>query len=236
MKIRLRQVALVAANLEAAERQITDRLGSRLCFRDPGVGAYGLHNALFTIGDKLLEVVSPTQEGTTAGRLLDKRGGDGGYMVILQTDDLATMRARFDELGVRIVSDPKGDGIVGLHLHPKDVGGAILSVDQADNWADWGWAGPTWREDVVRDVVTDIVGVAIQAKDPAAMAARWAEVLGREVTTSDGEPRIELDEGVIRFAPIADDRGEGVAAIDLRAADGAERTEEIVGTTVNIVP
>ena len=73
---------MVAADLEAAEQRITDELGLELCYRDPGVGVFGLRNALFPIGDKLLEVVSPTQEGTTAGRFLDKRGGDGGYMVI----------------------------------------------------------------------------------------------------------------------------------------------------------
>ena len=77
----------MAADLAAAETAIVDRLGVSMCFRDPGVGEFGLHNALFPIGDRLLEVVSPTEPGTTAGRLLDRRGGDGGYMAIFETDE-----------------------------------------------------------------------------------------------------------------------------------------------------
>ena len=74
MRMRLRQIVMVAADLDPVERQIEDELGVELCYRDPGVATFGLRNALFPIGGKLLEVVSPTQERTTAGRLLDKRG------------------------------------------------------------------------------------------------------------------------------------------------------------------
>ncbi len=40
------------------------------------------------LNDTFLEVVSPVTAGTTAGRLLEKRGVDGGYMIILQTDSV----------------------------------------------------------------------------------------------------------------------------------------------------
>ncbi|MEI6419565.1 MAG: VOC family protein, partial [Sphingomonadales bacterium] len=66
--IRLRQVALVARDLETAVGELCSRLGLTVCFHDPGVAAFGLHNALMTIGDQFLEVVAPTQPGTTAGR------------------------------------------------------------------------------------------------------------------------------------------------------------------------
>lgn len=233
--MRLRQVALVAADLGPVEREIEQKLGVELCFRDPGVAAFGLRNALYPIGDKLLEVVSPTEAGTTAGRLLQKRAGDGGYMVILQVDGLEELRRRFTALGVREVHVAEADGIRGIHLHPRDVGGAILSVDETAGWDEWGWAGPTWRQHVASDVVGDIVAVEIQAQDPAAMAARWAEVLGRSVGAGDTGPVIELDEGAIRFVAVADGRGEGVSTVDLRATDGASRRETICGTTVNLV-
>jgi catechol 2,3-dioxygenase-like lactoylglutathione lyase family enzyme len=232
--LRLRQVALVARDLPAAEAAITSALGLELCFRDPGVGEFGLRNALYPVGDRFLEVVSPVEEGTTAGRLLDKRGGDGGYMVIFQTDDLDGLRRRLDGAGVRIVYEAKGQGIVGLHLHPKDVGGAIVSVDRSDQPAEWHWAGPQWRDHVRTGVVTDLVGVEVQADDPAATAARWAAVLGRPVT---GGTTVEVDDATIAFVEASDGRGPGVAAVHLSAADRSRAGErlELVGTTVRLV-
>lgn len=218
-RLRLRQIALVATDLAGAERQITDRLGVELCFRDPGVGEFGLHNALFPIGEQLLEVVSPTRDGTTAGRFLERRGGDGGYMVILQTDEpLDDVRRRFADADARIVFEASVPGITGLHLHPRDVGGAIVSVDRAGEWPDWPWAGPDWRDHVVTDRVTAIRAVEIGADDPTAMTARWADVLGQprpEGTT------IELDDATeLRFVPTGE-RGEGIETIELAAAAGA---------------
>lgn len=217
-RIRLRQVALVAADLDAAEDAIVDRLGVSMCFRDPAVAEFGLRNALFPIGDRLLEVVSPTGPGTTAGRLLDRRGGDGGYMAIFETDEaIDAVRRRMADLDVRIVFEAPGDGVTGLHLHPRDVGGAIVSIDRTDAWGDWPWAGPVWREHVRTDVVTEMVGVEVAANDPAAMSRRWADVLGRPAS----DMSIDLDDGTwVRFVA-AGDRGEGIDGIVLHRADGA---------------
>ena len=123
--MRIRQIALVGEDLAAAKADIVDVLGLGGDYADPGVGHFGLHNAVWPIGDTFLEVVSPTQEGTTAGRLLDKRGGDGGYMVILQIDgDMAGTRKRMADIGVRVVHQTdRDDGKVAYsHLHPRDVG------------------------------------------------------------------------------------------------------------------
>jgi catechol 2,3-dioxygenase-like lactoylglutathione lyase family enzyme len=226
--MRLRQVVLAAADLAATEEAITEHFGLSLCYRDPGVATFGLRNALFPVGHQLLEVVSPTQEGTTAGRLLDKRGGDTGYMVILEVDDLDEMRARIAAAGARIVFEAVEEGIIGLHLHPADVGGAILSIDQPDAWGEWPWAGPAWRDHARTGVVTDVTAVEIEANDPSAMAARWSEVLGRPVAAES--PTIVLDEGEIRFVP-ASTRGEGVSAFELRAAPGATPVDAVIAGT-----
>lgn len=222
--MRLRQIVIVASDLAATERQVTAALGVELCYRDPGVAAFGLRNALFPVGDKLLEIVSPTQPGTTAGRLIDKRGGDSGYMVILEIDDLATMREQIEASGARIVFEAVETGIIGLHLHPGDVGGAILSIDATDHWGEWPWAGADWRDHVRTDVVTDVLAVEIEAHDPAAMAARWATILCRPAV----DTAIRLDEGEIRFVP-AGDRGEGVVGFEFAAADGAAQVDVEIG-------
>ena len=99
MWLRLRQIALVAAKLAPVEQELIDVLGIEVCYRDPGVGHFGLENALFPIGNQLLEVVAPVRDDTAGGRYLERRRGDGGYMVITQCNDHAPRRARVEALG-----------------------------------------------------------------------------------------------------------------------------------------
>ena len=200
--IRLRQVALVAADRDHVVAELCSFLGLTVSFEDPGVAVFGLHNALLTVGDQFLEVVSPTTSGTTAGRLLDKRGGDGGYMAIFEVDDLDRRIARVEELGVRVVWAADFPDIRGRHLHPRDVGGAIVSIDEPQPAGAWAWGGP-WRAHAENAVVTAIAGIDVAAEDPDKMQARWHE--------------LEIDHAV-RFVT-AGDRGEGIDAVDLVATD-----------------
>lgn len=218
--MRLRQVALVARGLEPVVADLCAVLGIEVGFRDPAVRQFGLHNAVMPVGDTFLEVVSPVESNTTAGRFLDRRGGDGGYMVILQCDDLDADRQRVAALGVRTVWSIDLPGIRGTHLHPRDVGGAILSLDAADPPSSWQWAGPEWERARHTNVVTEITGVELQAHDPHALARRWAQVLNRPVAqTTGGITRIVLDQGALRFVPAADGRGDGVGGIDIAVRD-----------------
>ena len=220
--MRLRQIALVADHLQPVVDDLCAVLGIRVSFNDPGVGTYGLENAVMPIGDTFLEVVAPVRPDTTAGRYLERRGGNGGYMVILQSEDLDADRARFVELGVRVVAQLDRPHARGTHLHPRDVGGAILSVDDMDPPESWEWAGPNWREAVDTSLVSGITGVAIQGHDAGALADRWAQVLGREVETDGAARDINLEEGGIRFVQALDERGEGVSTVRLATTDPDE--------------
>ena len=119
MWIRLRQIALVARDLNQVTKDLHDVLGLEVGFRDPGVKVFGLQNALFPVGSQFIEVVSPIREGTAGGRYLERRAGDGGYMVITQCDDHAPRKKRVKELGIRYLAfheRPKAD--VLEHLTP----------------------------------------------------------------------------------------------------------------------
>jgi catechol 2,3-dioxygenase-like lactoylglutathione lyase family enzyme len=220
--MRLRQVALVARDLEAVVGDCCAVLGLEVAFRDPEIAMFGLRNALMPIGDTFLEVVSPVREDATAARFLQRRGGDGGYMVIVQTDDLDAARRRLSALGVRVVFEVAFDDVATLHLHPRDVGGAILSLDVARPPESWRWAGPVWRDHVRTEVSAVIAGVELQAADPGALAARWSAILERPSRESGpGACVIPLDDGVIRFVRAEDERGDGVAGLDVRLHDRA---------------
>ncbi len=219
--MRLRQIVLVAKDLTAVRADVAAVLGVDYAFDDPGVGKYGLRNAVFPIGDTFLEVVSPKQPGTTAGRLLEKRGGDGGYMVILQVDDLPEALTRIRNASARIADQSNKDGAAFTHIHPKDIGGAILSLDFMVPRERWEWGGPEWQSHICTDTALKIAGAELQSQNPAQMAARWAQVIGRSAVLEDSVWRIRLDDGEIRFVADGDGRGEGLAAFDVSVRDSA---------------
>jgi hypothetical protein len=66
----LRQVAVVARDCGQVADQLREAFGWAPPFHDPGVGQFGLTNAVFTVGDTFLEVVAPARPDTTAGRYL----------------------------------------------------------------------------------------------------------------------------------------------------------------------
>jgi hypothetical protein len=219
--MRLRQIAFVARRLEPVVEDLCAVLDTGVAFRDPGVGVFGLENAVMAVGDTFLEVVSPKQDGTTAGRYLERRGGDGGYMVMVQSDDLGADRRRLDSLGVRVVWSIELDDIGGMHLHPRDVGGAILSLDQPRPPESWRWAGPEWTGRGMTVASPRIAAAELQSEDPVALGRRWSEVLARPGRPTDLGWEIALDAGTIRFAHPGDDRGEGLSGIDVAGADRA---------------
>ena len=218
--MRIRQIALAAHDLEPVVEDLCAVLGIEVIYRDPGVGTFGLCNAVMRVGETFLEVVSPTRPDTAAGRWLSARGGDCGYMVIAQTKNLDEDRERLSELGVRIVWEAKLDDISAVHLHPKDVGGAILSLDQPVPPESWRWAGPDWQRMHAGDSCARISGVELQADDPEAMALRWARVLARpQIGPSDGCFEIRLEDSSIRFVPTAGAPGEQITAVELAVAN-----------------
>ncbi|MDX1649339.1 MAG: VOC family protein, partial [Myxococcota bacterium] len=173
--MRLRQVALAAHDLEPVVAQLQATLDLEVAFRDPGVATFGLHNAVLPVGDAFLEVVSPVRADAPAARWLARHGGDGGYMVIVQCEDLAAARRRVASLGVRIVFEVTLEDIATLHLHPRDVGGAILSLDESRPPASWRWAGPDWPAHRRTQVVTGLAGAVIAVEAPERVARRWAD-------------------------------------------------------------
>jgi len=218
MSLRLRQVALVAESLADATGALCAALDLEIAFRDPGVGVFGLENAVMPIGDGFVEVVSPVATDAPARRYRERRGGDAGYMVMLQTDRFDADRARLEAEGVRIVWSGELPDIRGMHLHPKDTGGALLSIDEPVPAASWRWAGPDWERHVRRGRVTALRGATIGCADPPAVAARWATLLDRPVA-EDAPPRIELDASFLRFVPAPTSGEEGLVGLTLAARE-----------------
>lgn len=220
--LRLRQMAIVAHDRDATVAALQAAFGLGDGYDDPHIGQLGLHNAVLPVGDQFIEVVAPVSDGTTAGRYLARRGGDAGYMLIFQTDDHAARSARVEALGVRVVARFDAPDFTNMQLHPADTGGAFFEIDQQDDDG-WSPAGTQWRDHVHTDVVDGIVGATIACADPAAVAARWADLLGlsEPADGADGAATIATDEATIHFVAEADPARQGIVAVELRATRGS---------------
>jgi hypothetical protein len=202
----------VAEALEPLERELREALSLGEPYRDPGVAEFGIVNAVFAIGDCFIEVIAPERPDTAAARYLARHGA-GGYMAIFDLDELEAARARVAEDGIRVVWRIDLPDIAGTHLHPGDVGGAIVSIDRSDPFGSWRWGGPSWTGQSGTGAPGHLAGITVAVREPARVAARWARVLGR--TLDPGEPSLRLDGGVVRFADAGEDGAEGIAEIVL---------------------
>ena len=169
---------MAVADLDSSVGNLRSKLDLGEPFSDPAVAYFGLRNAVFAIGDTFLELVSPSKEGTDVGKLLARRGGNCGYMGMIQVEDAHAARDRAKGLGIREVFDIELEDIAEAHLHPGDIGGAIVSVSQPSPAGSWRWGGPGWRE---RSVPGTVIGVTAGVADPEATEARWREVAGGPV-------------------------------------------------------
>ena len=198
-----------------------------VAFNDPGVAHFGLENAVIPIGTDFLEVVSPVEENTTAGRYLNKRGGDGGYMIIIQVDKFEDSQKLVNEYNIKTVWETDLPKAKAMHLHPKQMGGAILSLDWMEPKESWKWAGPNWEENI-SGPIKGIDGVEIQSDDPELMLNTWLRVLGD--VERDHENKILLDNTWIKFSQAIDGRGPGISAFSLKA----ENSNEIIERAQNL--
>jgi hypothetical protein len=246
--MRLRQVALVAAKLEPVVENFKAVLGLDVAYRDPEVAVFGLINAVLPVGDEFLEVVEPVTADASAGRYLKRRGGDAGYMVILQAQDALPHRGRVTGMGVRNIAEMTTKKYTFTHFHPGDFGGVLTSIDSVGGVSDylapdgdWPPAGPDWRAHKSAPETLGLMGVVIQAADPAASARRWAELLEASVEAGSEGPMIRLAKGMIRFVPPVDGDGTGVVGLDVAVRDPAaplararQRGLPVAGETISI--
>ena len=210
----IRQIVMVSSLRDPIVSDLNKLFGLEVAFNDPGVGHFGLENAVMPLGTDFLEVVSPIEENTTAERYLQKRGGDGGYMVIIQVDDFDKSKSLVNDYKIGIVWDTDLPEAKAIHLHPKQMGGAIVSLDWMNPKESWKWAGPEWNN-YVTDDIKGIDGIEIQASNPEEMFNRWKDIL--DVSNINvPEKKIYLDNTWIGFID-EDDRGPGISAFSLIA-------------------
>jgi len=225
--LRLRQICLVAPELESVIADIAGIMGLAVCYRDGNVEKYGLVNALLPVDTILLEVVSPFRGGTAAGRFIDKSAGRGGYMAIFACDDPDARAKAAGALGVRTANVITHAPYHGVQLHPRDCRAAFIEFNHTDGSDDvlgaYPPAGPDWQSFIARDVTRALTGVEMRSPDPVGLAEHWGRILGLPVSRgTGGGPELKLPNAVFRFV---EGESEIMSALDFQVADAEDVCE-----------
>jgi hypothetical protein len=202
--VRLRQICLVAPQLQPVVGDIAGIMGLSVCYRDGNVAKYGLENALLPVDTILLEVVAPLAPGTAAGRFLDKTGGRGGYMAIFSCDDPDERGRNAGEFGVRIANVIDHAPYHGVQLHPRDCRAAFIEFNHTEGSDDilgpYPPAGPDWQKSIRTDVTGALKAVEMQGPDPHDLARHWSRIIGIPASrSSNGDAEIVLVNCTFRF-------------------------------------
>ena len=220
--MRLRQLVFVSKERDRLAKEICDVFDLKEAYNDPGLISFGLENVLIPLNDTFFEIVTPVQENTTAERFFEKTGGEGGYMIIVDVEDFEHENERVENSEIRIIwnGDRQEEGIHArtIHLHPKQVGGAILSLDKMIPEKEWLWAGTKWKEHINNSLVDCISGVILQSSDPDKLCSQWELALGKK-RDSDTKLNISLDQSNISFVEDLNSKVDGIYAFVIKALD-----------------
>jgi acyl-CoA synthetase (AMP-forming)/AMP-acid ligase II len=220
----LRQVVLLAADLDDALRRARELLGLNPGVRDAdGMAALGFEHEVLAIEETFVEIVHPLAADSPAGRVLARRG-ECGFMVALQVPSLDDVLVRAAAIGLAPVMHTTYEGNPISQWHPRDLG-TLAELDEMRT-AEWHLL-PELAATGSTAVVDDVVAVEIEVPDPAGCAARWGALLG--VPVDDGASALDLDGRRVEFRP-----GEG-GLVAVRLAGRAARVDTLCGVRIEIM-
>ncbi len=130
MKItRIEHLAIVVPDIEAALEFWRDGLGLEVAHSANEEGQ-AVEVAFMPVGDSVIELVQPIDDGSGIGRFLAAKG-PGIHHVCLGVDDLDGAIANLRERGVRLTSDQpyiNASGTRLIFIHPRSTGGVLVEL------------------------------------------------------------------------------------------------------------
>lgn len=221
----LRHFCLMAPKLEPAVQALRACFGLEVAHSDPLVAAWGVENAVLPVGTSFLEVCAPIDEHSAAARFIARRPQGGGYIVVMECEDLERRRARLDGLGIRLVTDLDLPGFHTLQMHPRDTGACMLEFNHTQGGGQplgrYMPAGIDWQRAIRRDIVQDLAALEVRCRAPQRLASHWGQITEIPVRhDASGIPELVMGP-TIRFTVAGDDQPEGVAAVEMLARDPA---------------
>ena len=173
---------------------------------------YGFYSTMMRVGTTMIEVVQPMNPDHHLGHWFEERGGDGGYMVVMQTYDADALKARAAAEQLTLTRDMPFMGQHMIQFDYKHFGThfELYKYTPEDNW----WGNPLTGPYSDARVVSDIVGCEVAVENPAAIAAQAARLF---LGTQEGNI-VHLTDRSVSFVE-AKGQWRGLTALDLKARE-----------------
>jgi hypothetical protein len=213
---RVRHYVIAAKDLDAVCGQLYRLLDVEPIDKPPGnepTLAFGFRTKMIRVGTTLIEVVSPIREKHQLQDFFVERGGDGGFMVVMQTYDDNALLARAAAAGHKLAFEIPN--FMGQHLMQFDYKTfgtrfEFYKYTPEDNW----WGNPLNGDYNDPKAAEDILGAEVAVENPASIAATAASTF---VGKRDGASVTFIDRRIDFVEPVGKTRG--LTAIYLKARD-----------------
>jgi methylmalonyl-CoA/ethylmalonyl-CoA epimerase len=131
---RLNHVAIAVPDIGKARALWRDVLGARVSEIEDQP-EHGVRTVFVDLGNTKIELLGVLGEGSPIAGFLERNPSGGIHHVCVEVDDIEEARARIAAAGVRVLGtgEPKtgAHGKPVLFLHPKDLAGTLVELEQA---------------------------------------------------------------------------------------------------------
>ena len=131
---RLNHVAIAVKDIAKAAGVYRDTLGAEISAK-VAQPEHGVTTVFVLLPNTKIELLAPLGEGSPIAKFLERSPDGGIHHLCYEVDDIRSARDRLKAQGVRVLGD--GEPKIGAHgkpvlfLHPKDLCGTLIEIEQA---------------------------------------------------------------------------------------------------------
>src|ERR1700752_2021438 len=131
---RLNHVAIAVGDIAKASKLYKETLGADVSGVVPQPD-HGVNTVFITLPNTKIELLEPLGEDSPIARFLERNPDGGIHHICYEVDDIRAAREALKAHGVRVLGD--GEPKIGAHgkpvlfLHPKDLCGTLIEIEQA---------------------------------------------------------------------------------------------------------
>ncbi|MEM7444909.1 MAG: methylmalonyl-CoA epimerase [Pseudomonadota bacterium] len=131
---KLNHVAIAVPDLETAASKYRDMLGAQVS-RPLDLPDHGVTTIFVELDNTKIELLHPLGGGSPITGFLERNPAGGIHHLCYEVDDIVSARDHLSAEGMRVLGS--GEPVIGAHgkpvlfLHPKDMDGVLVELEQA---------------------------------------------------------------------------------------------------------